>query len=101
MKHHGLLRVGGESMDFLSKFGSQWVVGRSHHHTERTTPVPLQFKFCQCFGICIGGSPKQFKQIAFQSHHDGLSFRVTHSAVEFKHFELAFATNHQPGIQKT
>ena len=51
--------------------------------------------------VVVSGAQKCFQQIAFQTHQNGLGFRVAHAAVEFQHLELSLGANHQACIQKT
>ena len=68
-----------------------------HHHAQGRAAVPFELHFVQLAG---GGGQQHFKQVRFEAQHDGLSFGVTHAAVEFQRFGAALRVDHQAGIQK-
>ena len=67
------------------------------HHAHGCALVPL----CRALvKLAIQCRVAQGHQVGFQSHHDGLGFRITKATVVFNHLGCTFGANHQTGIQK-
>src|SRR5699024_11120525 len=67
----------------------------SHDHTERGLWFPACLDLVEATSQ---GRVHQFHQVAVQSHHDGLGFRVAKTDVEFQHLWCAVCIDHQARV---
>ena len=99
MKHDAIGGFGRNACDGIAETRRARVVVAGHHNTESRSRIPINGCLVE---RAIDAMLKDRHEIAANTHHDGLCFRVTHPAVEFEYFNrtVRFMTvaDHQAGI---
>ena len=67
------------------------------HHAQRHALVPVQAQSVQ---LAVGTGQEHLREVASQTHHDGLGLGVAHAAIELQGFDAAVGRDHQTGVQK-